>query len=99
MDRQNFDWFYDSAAWIRCRNGYMQSRNYICEICGDAATICHHKKHITAANINDPLITLNWENLQAVCLTCHNQIHFTTSPTKDGLTFDSQGNLIQLPPS
>ncbi len=99
MDRQNFDWFYDSAAWIKCRNSYMQSQNYVCEICGDVAAICHHRIPITAANINNPDITFNWKNLQAVCQKCHNEIHFTTSPTKDGLAFDKDGNLIEIPPS
>ena len=87
--------FYTSQKWIRCRDGYMQSKGYVCELCGDVAVICHHKEHLTPENINDPEVTLNWANLQAVCLECHNKIHFSTSPTREGLMFDKDGNLVQ----
>ena len=90
--------FYDSTAWIKCRDGYMQSQNYVCELCGGVATICHHKKHLTPETINDPEVALSWDNLQACCHDCHNKIHFTASPTPDGLIFDPDGNLVQHPP-
>ena len=85
--------FYKSSAWIKCRNGFMKSKNYICERCGKPAYIVHHKKHITPKNINDPNITLNWDNLQALCLECHNFVH-RTSATADGVSFDENGDLI-----
>ena len=52
----------------------------ICEYCGkpilrDCETIAHHVKEVTTANLNDPEITLNPENLQLVHLRCHNEIH------------------------
>lgn len=97
-ERKYSDPFYNSTAWIKCRGGYMQSKGYVCELCGDVAVICHHKIHITPGNINDPNITLNWENLQAVCVECHNKIHFTTLATAAGLMFDHKGNLIQHTP-
>lgn len=92
--------FYNSSAWIKCRDGYMQSKHYICERCGDVATICHHKEYITPDNIHDPYITLNWENLEAVCQTCHNQEHFGSKTIREGLTFDSNGNITgtDVPP-
>jgi len=90
--------FYGSTAWIKCRNGYMQSRNYVCELCGGVATICHHKVPLTPETINNPEIALNWDLLQALCHECHNKIHFTASPTPDGLIFDPDGNLVQHTP-
>ena len=39
------------------------------------AEIVHHKVHITPDNINDPSITLSWDNLEAVCRKCHAEIH------------------------
>lgn len=86
--------FYNSRQWKDCRKGYMQSKNFICERCGKLAYICHHKKHITESNINNPNITLNWDNLQALCLDCHNIIH-GRAVTRKGLKFDSYGNLIK----
>lgn len=35
----------------------------------------HHKKHLTPKNINDPEITLNWDNLELLCLDCHQKEH------------------------
>lgn len=89
--------FYKGTAWEKCRDGYMESRHYICERCGGVAVICHHRKHITPANINDPNITLNWDNLEALCMDCHNVEHMSGSATVKGLMFDSNGDLIPAP--
>lgn len=89
--------FYESSAWKKCRKGFMQSKHYICERCGGSAYIAHHKVHITPRNINNLNIILNWDNLQALCLDCHNKIH-ASSATIDGVTFDDEGNLIYSPP-
>ncbi|MEN1969494.1 HNH endonuclease [Lentibacillus sp. N15] len=92
--------FYTSKEWIKCRIGYMLSQNYVCERCGDAAKICHHKIYITPSNIHDPNITLNWDLLEALCQDCHNEEHHKASITQDGLGFDEDGNLVQkyVPP-
>ena len=37
--------------------------------------IVHHKIPIDPTNINNPDITLNWNNLQYVCRDCHAKIH------------------------
>lgn len=89
--------FYNSKAWIKCRNSFMESKYYVCEICNGIATICHHKEHLTPENINDPNVTLNWDNLQAVCHECHNKIHGNTNITREGLIFNDKGELIQAP--
>nr|WP_204558542.1 HNH endonuclease [Bacillus ectoiniformans] len=88
--------FYNSAAWKKCKDGFMQSKHYICERCNEIALICHHKTYITPENIHDPNITLNWDNLEALCTTCHQHEHFKHGGIcSEGLTFDSKGNLIQ----
>lgn len=89
--------FYNSMKWIKCRKAFMKSKNYICERCGDIAKIVHHKKHITPDNITDPNITLNWDNLQALCLDCHNVMHGNSNATINGVTFDENGDLIYTP--
>ena len=77
----------------------MESKNYICERCGEAACIVHHKKHINPRNINDPEITLNWNNLEALCQSCHNKEHLGKGGAcKSGLQFDEQGELVEKPP-
>ena len=86
--------FYNSSRWLKCKEGFMQSKNYICERCGGLAYICHHKEHISPQNINDSNITLNWDNLQALCLDCHNAVHGKGAACIDGVSFDDEGNLI-----
>lgn len=88
--------FYTSKAWRDTQRAYMLSKNYICERCGKPAVIVHHKTYITPKNINDPNITLNWDNLEALCATCHQHEHFTNNQvTAEGLVFDSSGNLVR----
>lgn len=88
--------FYHSSAWKRTQKAYMQSKNYICERCGGVAEIVHHKKYITPQNINNPNITLNWSNLEALCRTCHQHEHFQEKKVvADGLKFDDKGQLVK----
>lgn len=85
--------FYNSKAWINTRDAFMQSKNFICERCGSPGKIAHHKSYITPLNINNPVVTLNWDNLECLCQECHNQEHSRKPATAKGLVFDSNGNL------
>lgn len=85
--------FYNSKAWRDTQRAYMKSRHYVCERCGRPAEIVHHRTYITPANINDPNITLDWSNLEALCRTCHQHEHFSGGVTAEGLRFDEAGNL------
>jgi len=88
--------FYTSKAWRDTQRAYMLSQNYICERCGRPAGIVHHKTYITPGNINNPEITLNFDNLEALCPTCHQNEHYVKGGvTAEGLTFDKEGNLIK----
>ncbi len=87
--------FYSSAAWIKCREAYKQSVFGLCERCGAPATIVHHKEYLTSNNINDPNVTLNWANLEALCQDCHNKEHQSKySATRADVRFDENGDLI-----
>ncbi len=87
--------FYDTVAWQRCRDGYIASVFGLCERCGRPGYIVHHKQPITDANVDDPNITLNWDNLEYLCLECHNREHFGTEPTREDVCFDAFGQLIK----
>lgn len=89
--------FYNCKKWINCKNAFMASKNYICERCGGLAYIVHHIKHITPSNIDNPNITLSWDNLQALCLDCHNAAHGSGEACIDGVSFDHNGNVIYTP--
>ena len=88
--------FYHSPQWRKLSRTFLLSRNYICQRCGAPAEIAHHKQHLTAANVSNPEISLNPNNLEALCLACHNAEHFSAGgATAAGLAFDGDGNLIQ----
>ncbi len=85
--------FYKSAAWRKVSAAYMSSKAYICERCGKPATICHHKTWLNGTNINDPAITLSFDNLEALCIECHNAEH----GAKQSVTiFNDDGSIDQV---
>jgi len=90
--------FYKSKAWLACRRAYFISVHGFCEQCGAGGKIVHHKITLTPANINNPSITLNFNNLRLLCQDCHNKIHGGAGATVDGLTFDENGNIFLAPP-
>lgn len=90
--------FYHSRAWRNTQAAYMASQHYVCERCGGLARIVHHRKYITPENINNPAVTLDWANLEALCIDCHNVEHMCSDAVRDGLRFNSQGDLVQVHP-
>jgi len=92
--------FYKSKAWQQCRAGYIAYRRGLdggmCEICQEVpGYIVHHKQHITPHNVNNPDITLSWDNLQYVCKHCHDVEHGYCEQSKPSrVTFDTDGNPI-----
>jgi len=88
--------FYKSKAWQDCRLSYVYKVHGLCERCEGVGKIVHHKVYITPDNINDPSITLDHDNLELLCQTCHNREHHGESmSTREGFGFDKFGNLIQ----
>lgn len=91
--------FYKSTAWIKCKQAYIKSVHGLCERCEKPGYIVHHKKHITPNNINDSNITLNWDNLEYLCLDCHNEEHRFNrekkAATRNGFKFNVKGELVK----
>ena len=72
--------FYSSKAWQSCRNEYMKQAHYLCEVClrkgiYKPAEIVHHIIELDPITIERPEIALNFDNLEAVCRECHNELH------------------------
>ena len=91
--------FYRSQAWKNTRKAYLRSRGGLCERCLAKglivpATLVHHKVHLTPDNIEDESVTLNWDNLEALCQECHNKEHHGVEQVVEGLMFDSNGDLV-----
>lgn len=59
--------------------------------------IVHHKCYIDANNIYDTSITLNFDNLELLCLDCHNKEHFASKTFDNaGAVIDDNKNILQL---
>jgi 5-methylcytosine-specific restriction endonuclease McrA len=84
--------FYNSKEWKLSRQYKLASVNYRCERCGGIAVEVHHKIPITQENIYNPSITIGRENLEAICIECHNKVHGRFEKSKD--RFDCTGNLL-----
>lgn len=80
-------------AWRRCRLGFLQSENFVCNRCKGIATLAHHKEELTAANVTDFNIALSWDNLESLCDPCHERQHRKQIISK-GLAFDDNGNIV-----
>lgn len=75
--------FYTTWKWRNCRKAYAKSVGKMCERCRSRGVIevgskknpleTHHKIPLTDDNINDPNITLNWNNLELLCKRCHDE--------------------------
>lgn len=80
MAREFAKAFYSSKAWQECREEYARSKRYLCENCLSKGLytpgeIVHHIAELDPDNINDPNITLNFDNLRLVCRKCHAEEH------------------------
>lgn len=87
--------FYKSSAWKESRKAYIKSVGGLCEEClahgiYTPGKIVHHKIPLTAENINDPSITLSWDNFKLVCQDCHAKEHAAESR----YSFDESGTVV-----
>ena len=76
--------FYKQADWIQCRANYLKYCGGFCERCKAKgllipADIVHHKIYLNEDNYRDANVSLNFENLEALCQKCHNAEHFGKS--------------------
>lgn len=88
--------FYKSRTWRKTREAYATAVNHLCENCLkngliEAGEIVHHKEHITPNNIDDPDITLSFDNLELLCRKCHGAIH-----GEKRYTIDADGRVTPL---
>lgn len=88
--------FYNSKAWKKCRESFRQSKFGLCERCGMPGEEVHHKIYLSPKNVNDPYITLSWDNLELLCQSCHSKEHMSKyDVVREDVMFDERGDLIQ----
>ena len=97
MQRSNPEVFkkYNCKRWKDLRK-YKLSINPFCERCKargiyNPAYIIHHKEYITQENYMDDDVFYNIENLESICLECHNKEHFGE---EQDYFFDKDGNIL-----
>ena len=90
--------FYSSRAWQDCRNEYMKRAHHLCEDClrkgiYTPAREVHHIEELTPENIHRPEVTLNFDNLVALCRECHKARHNECNKGRRYL-FGNNGEII-----
>lgn len=93
--------FYNSTIWRKCAKDYLKYCNGLCERCKAngiyvPASIVHHRKHLTRKNRNDPRMAYGLDNLEALCIACHNQEHFAGSRKNRRWAVDGLGKVTPL---
>ena len=74
---------YVSWKYRKCKKGFIKFKGGLCEECLKEGIInpgtkkqpleVHHKIPLTDENINDPSITMNWENMELLCKKHHDK--------------------------
>lgn len=73
--------FYSSGVWKKCRASYRKSVGGLCERClkmgiYTPGEIVHHCiEHVTPENVENPEVTLSFNNLELLCRDCHAKEH------------------------
>lgn len=81
MAKEFSKWFYNSSQWRKTRKAFIKYRQSIdgglCEMCKEKmGYIVDHKIELTPYNINNPDISLSFNNFQYLCHNCHNKKTF-----------------------
>ena len=88
--------FYNSSQWDKVRRAYKLYRYGLCERCGRPGEIVHHKCYISMENIFNPDVTLNFDNLELLCLDCHNKEHSKHHFDCKGYVRNDNKNILDL---
>lgn len=103
--------FYKTTRWKQTRKMYALSKYCICERCGKPIYlsgvndylpkekrlkgIVHHKQYLNETNYMNDDIAYSFDNLELLCIDCHNEEHMSSDITRNDVMFDEDGNLIK----
>ena len=96
--------FYNSQGWKRTRAAFVKFCGGYCERCRREVeagrrslqdmkpiAIVHHKRYLTPDNINDPKISLSFDNLEGLCDDHHNKEH---KSGEKRFSYDADGRIV-----
>lgn len=72
--------FYSSRKWLAVRDTVRKRDGMVCQKCGKDVVgryIVDHIKPLTMSNYKDYDVAYNLDNLQLLCISCHNNKTFT----------------------
>lgn len=103
---------YQSKAWKDIRRAYAIEKHCICERCGRAVyvdgvtgwmprdrrlnSIVHHKEYLTEHNFTEDSIAYGEDNLELLCIDCHNREH-KAKVIREDMMFDETGMPVPRP--
>ena len=91
--------FYNSKKWRKVAAAYKQERGGLCERCKAKgiyrpADIVHHKTHLTHETVKNARIAYGFDNLEALCIDCHNLEHFGRKRERRRYQIANDGSLL-----
>ena len=92
------DWaisFYNSGAWKAVRREVLRRDHYTCKHCYRRASEVHHIIELTPDNLHDHTVSLNPDNLEALCHDCHTKETKDSTDIIKGYIFDEEGQVIR----
>lgn len=87
--------FYNRKKWKQVAEAYKQRVFGLCERCGKPGDHVHHKIELNRSNVNNPNIAYNFDNLEYLCIACHNKETFERPKTRQCLVFDENGDIVK----
>ena len=91
--------FYNSKRWRKVAAAYRKYSGGLCERCRakgmfTPAEVVHHKTHLTSENVSDPFIAYGFDNLECLCLDCHNLEHFGKKAERRRYEIGKDGKIL-----
>jgi hypothetical protein len=80
--------YLKTPLWKRIRKRILKRDNNICQLCGNRASVVHHRSYD-----NDVLLGTNDNHLISLCNECHEKIEFTNEGTHR--TVEQKESLLQ----
>lgn len=88
--------FYATRLWKDTRQQVLHDALFTCADCNSRASEVHHVTALTEANVDDWNISLNPNNLLALCTSCHSKrTNGYTGDVGEQYRFNEYGEVVK----